>query len=180
MRDDDKHPDKHGRAFKLMLRHFVFENRLGVSWAYTDGADAILRRIWELAGMEVDEEDCREPVGLRTLRMYSEAGYRVRIIQCPEPRYVALNYFVALAWNRGRRSLLPWRNTPELVRYLTLESSAQIIGIDGPSSILGEWTVNSHINYGNGPEPGEESFVNAIEPILRNSAAVAARAVFPV
>jgi hypothetical protein len=151
-----------------MLHHFAFENRLGIAWAYTNQADDTLLRIWELAGMEIDEEDCREPVGLRALRTYEEGGYLIRIIQCPEPHYFALNYFVAFAQKREHRSLLPWAKAPA-VRYMALESSVRMIGMDGPPSVVGEWTATGHVNYGDGPEPSEEAFVVAIAPILRKN-----------
>jgi hypothetical protein len=172
--DSDEHGDPHGAAFKMALFHVLFEADLSAAWAFSDKADVFLKRLWEATGEGIDEQDRRDAAGLAALRTYEEKGYLVRIIQCPEPRHLAQNYFVAVAWKQGHRSILPWKNKPEEVRYLALESSVRMMGMDGPPSILGEWTVTGHTNYGDGPEPREEAFVEAIKPILANTAPIEA------
>jgi hypothetical protein len=164
--DPKDHPDQHGRSFKLFLGSILFGENLGLAWAFSDEANYWLKRAWEGAGEDLDPACRRDSAGLAALGTYELAGYMVRIIQCPTPLYFALNYFVALAWKRGHRSLLPWKRTPDDVRYIALESSVRIIGEDGPPSVLGEWTKDLHINYGDGPEPTEESFLKFLGPIL--------------
>lgn len=164
--DPKHHPDKHGRSFKMLLPRFLFEEKLGLAWAFSDEANYWLKRSWEAAGAELDPTERRDSAGLAALGTYEVAGYAVRIIQCPTPLYLALNHFVALARKRGRRSILPWKKEPDDIRYIALESSARVIGGEGPPSVLGEWTKGFHVNYGDGPEPSEESFLKCLEPVL--------------
>ena len=162
-----EHPDKHGVGFKMFLYRWFFEDNHGAEWAFRADADHQVRRFWEWAGEHLAVQDRRPPVGMAALGTHSIEGYTVRIFRCPEPRYFALNHFVAIARKRGRRSLLTLRRTPDDVRYIALESSTRVICEEGaPPSLLGEWTRGFHINYGAGPEPSEEAFVKSIEPVL--------------
>ena len=172
---DPEHPDKHGREFKAYLYRWFFKDNRGAAWAFRDDASHNLRRFWKWAGEDLDPRDRRPPTGMEALGKYSIQGYQVRIVQCPEPRALALNHFVAIAWKPGRRTILPWKKHPDDVRYLALESTLRVMGSEeDPPTVLGEWVRGFHINYGVGPEPGEAAFRDAIERILADQQPIVA------
>lgn len=51
-------------------------------------------------------------------------------------------------------------------RYFTLEKGMPIAS--EPRTVLGEWTASTHSNYGDGPPPTVEAFVEAIRAVLGN------------
>ena len=173
--DPEQHPDKHGREFKRYLYHWFFKDNRGAAWAFRDDASHNLRRFWKWAGEGLDPGERRPPTGMEALGRYSIQGYQVRIIQCPEPRALALNHFVAIAWKPGRRKILPWKKYPDDVRYLALESTLRVMSSEeGPPTVLGEWVSGFHINYGDGPESSEAAFLSSIERILADQQPIVA------
>jgi hypothetical protein len=59
--------------------------------------------------------------------------------------------------------------TAPVRRYLTLEYGL-CEDMKTSQIVLGEWTQDSHLNYGTGPAANPEAFLGAIESLLSKAA----------
>jgi hypothetical protein len=98
------------------------------------------------------------------VHMVRAGGYPCAVIEMPPPRATTETFYVALV-------LLvdPSEASPDFekvaLRYFTLEKGFVLDG--PPRTVLGEWTAEgSHVNYGDGPAPGLEPFLQAISELL--------------
>lgn len=99
-------------------------------------------------------------VGVHTRRA---SGHPCAVIEMPPPRATGEAYYAA--------PVLLMDPDPEkvTVRYFTLEYSAAYG--DEPSTVLAEWQASGHhVNYGLGPKPSVDAFLDAISTLLAESA----------
>jgi serine/threonine protein kinase len=85
---------------------------------------------------------------------FSENQYGV-LIQLPQPTRMAEAYYVAVILKEDS-SLVSYR-------YITLELTANSDGV--AKTIIGEWN-GGHKNYGTGPDPDPELFIEALRKLL--------------
>jgi hypothetical protein len=155
----------HNAALKLGLRKLLFESAAGPAWVFSDEATEVLRDLWSDVAQGVDEPDRRPPHGLEASTVQVLEGYLVRVICFPRAEEVAENHFAAVAYRPARRGLLFWGHAPASLRYLALELG-RTVPEGKHATVLGEWTPDGHLNYGKGPEPTVDNFLEAIRPIL--------------
>lgn len=87
--------------------------------------------------------------------------YPCAVVEMPTPRTTTEAFFTALVMLIDpATSSLPEERKNVPARYFTLEKGFSLDGT--PRTVLGEWTTESHLNYGDGPEPTLESFVERI------------------
>lgn len=154
----------HNAAMKIGLRRLLFHSKAGPAWVFSSDATDVLRDLWSDAAQAVEERHRRSPDGLEASDIREIEGYFVRIFRFPTPSRVAENHFAAIAY-RPERRLLFWKGAPASLRYVTLEYGESIL--DGRiMTVLGEWTAETHVNYGEGPEPTVENFSSALPAIL--------------
>lgn len=93
-------------------------------------------------------------------------NYPCAVIEMPEPKGVTEAFFVgAVVFADFDQITYRPENAP--MRYFTLEKGAQIGA--PPRTTLGEWTNDGgHLNYGPGPEPRLEVFIQAMENLISN------------
>src|SRR5436305_6410062 len=135
------------RALPLIVRRNPEPFR---SAALAGLADTGLQRLWEdvatRAGAATDASR------LITAKLHDCAGRAVVIITPPKPEHTTEVHYIAIVLDRV---------DPKFLRYVVLEHSWDVDG--APRTALGEWTSDgSHINYGDGPIPGEDSFLSTI------------------
>ncbi|QDU53835.1 hypothetical protein [Aeoliella mucimassa] len=89
--------------------------------------------------------------------------YSCAVVELPDPHEIAHAHMVALV------ALI---DTPDIregepvdARYFTLEKGFQLDNT--PRTVLCEWDTSSHSNYGDGPRPNVEEFVQAIGQLLK-------------
>jgi hypothetical protein len=74
------------------------------------------------------------------------------LITPPKPEHTTEVHYIAIILDRV---------DPKFLRYVVLEHSWDVNG--APRTVLGEWTSEgSHVNYGDGPVPTEDSFLSTI------------------
>jgi hypothetical protein len=102
---------------------------------------------WAAVGGELAEADRLAPDGLAAARVRVD-GREVVLVTLPPALGPAEAHFVALIGAAdGTR------------RYFTLERS---VAFDGrAATVLGEWAVAGHVNFGAGPAPDGPAFVGA-------------------
>jgi hypothetical protein len=115
--------------------------------------------LWISRGMALidNEDDFIPPKGLRCFPI-DIGRYYGALVQFPTPQRVAEAYFVAV--------LLPiWEDDPKFCEFYTLEFTP--VREDRPNgTILGKWQGGSHFNFGAGPPPDKEAFLDALEERL--------------
>ncbi len=120
-----------------------------------EGADAWVLGLWIRIGAALPAEERVEETGLSVV--IDKLGHlEFAVITLPPPLAHAEAYFVALVRSSPRQVA-----SSGAFRYMTLER-----GIDmssgGDQTYLCEWTVGKHVNYGKGPPPTIEAFLQAI------------------
>ena len=116
-----------------------------------------LASVWQDVGNKIEPKDRMEfPELVRTTQKRNE--HLIAMIQFPKPVGVTEPHFSAFVFGpiRGMESL---ENLT--VRYFILEHSQDLV-TGGARTVLGEWTKELHINYGDGPPAVAESFENAV------------------
>ncbi len=98
------------------------------------------------------------------VHLVGAAGYPCAVIEMPPPQATTETFYVALVL-----LVNPTAEVPDLdkvaLRYFTLEKGFVLDG--PPRTVLGEWTAEGiHLNYGDGPVPQLEPFVQAIAKLL--------------
>jgi hypothetical protein len=90
--------------------------------------------------------------------------YPCAVVEMPRPRAITEAFFVAAVLLAD-----PDREMPDpkevVLRYFTLEKGFTFEG--PPRTVLCEWTAEgTHCNYGDGPAPRLEAFLQAVEELL--------------
>jgi hypothetical protein len=107
-------------------------------------------------------EPCDFDASQLTLHRRRVMGHPCAVVEMPPPRATGEAYFVA--------PVLLMAPEPEDVklRYFTLEYCAAEGEDAQAGTVLGEWQASGqHVNYGVGPEPSLEPFLEAISALLR-------------
>jgi hypothetical protein len=93
-------------------------------------------------------------------------GFPSVVIVLPEPKEMAEVYMVALVVPIDMSSDEPPNSDVVQARYFTLEKGFSLSGT--PRTVLAEWDTTSHSNYGDGPTPNVEAFVQSIEHLIKH------------
>lgn len=168
----------HNAALKTGLRELLFHSAAGPAWVFSSEATEVLRDLWQDVAQAVDDPQRRPADGLEASVIREVEGYLVRVIGFPHPAEIAENHFAAVAYRPARRGLLFWKREPACLRYLALEFG-RTFPQGAEKTVLGEWTADAHVNYGDGPDPTVDDFIEAIRPILANRVTPVARSVMP-
>jgi hypothetical protein len=147
------------------LPQILFQNP-AVFFAATMERDADpLRALWCWLGERLGPATAsveRDALAGEVLRL--EGVGLVALITLPPPRGLAEAYFAAAVY------LQQSEEPPETitVRYVTLELTRSSPENPGPEpTMLGEWTVDgAHVNYGFGPAPTPEGFIEAVRALV--------------
>jgi hypothetical protein len=93
--------------------------------------------------------------------------YPCAVVEMPRPRATTEAFFVAAVLLAEIDRELPDAKDRAL-RYFTLEKG---LVLGGPSrTVLCEWTSDgSHVNYGDGPTPRIEAFIESVQELLSKS-----------
>ena len=87
------------------------------------------------------------------------------ILEFPEPREPVGAFLIAFVVEIMAGDALPGDRSSVPARYFTLEKG---VSLDGdPRFVLGEWTTDAHHNYGDGPQPSVDAFVETLERHIR-------------
>ena len=120
-----------------------------------EGAGVWLHRIWSRIGEALPAEERVEDTGLSVV--IDKLGHlELAVITLPPPLARVEAYFVALV-----RSPPQQVATSGFFRYMTLERGVDM-STGGDKTYLCEWTVDNHVNHGDGPPPTIEAFLQAI------------------
>jgi len=96
--------------------------------------------------------------------------YSCAIIEMPQPRGRTEAFFVAAVLLADPDQSM-FDSKKGGLRYFTLEKGFRLGG--PPRTVLCEWTEEgSHVNYGDGPAPRLDLFIEAIEQLLSKSMSV--------
>ncbi len=91
-------------------------------------------------------------------------GYPALLITMPPPQFTAEAYMVLIVLKIPIEKL-DLQSEDAKVGYYTLEKGINAMTA-GDRTVLCEWSGESHLNYGNGPEPTSQSFINAVTGIV--------------
>lgn len=119
--------------------------------------------LWVSRGLAVkpEEDDFIPFDGLECFPLNIADSYRGALVQFPAPERVSEVHFVAI--------LLPlFGDDSAPAEFFTLEFSLD--EDRSKKTILGKWVGGSHLNYGTGPPPEKDAFVEAITQFLLGSA----------
>jgi hypothetical protein len=130
------------RRFSANLVRLVEEDRI----------DEALAQTWRHVGEQLPEADRLSGEGL-TASLHDTAMGQILVVTMPPAEHTTEPHFAAVV-------LSPDQN----LRYFVLEHSWTLN--NEPSTVLGEWNDQGHINMGSGPEPEIGTFVRAVETLL--------------
>lgn len=129
-----------------------------------DGPE-FLQNLWGTAGQQCDPPQQRSPEGLAHSVDAAGTTGVVAAVHLPEPQSVGEAHFVAI-FGRFATPEEPDLFALNWVRVFTLEYGLHPIG-ENRCTMLCEWTEKgTHKNYGEGPPPDEEAFVQAALDVL--------------
>jgi hypothetical protein len=115
---------------------------------------------WETAGKHCAPEGRRDPDGLGLSISPTGTTGLVAVVRLPAPTQVPEAHFVAI-FGRFATPGQPDPGQLKWVRIFTLELGTHPL-TEAPCTMLCEWTdAGDHKNYGEGPPPDEELFVEA-------------------
>jgi len=145
------HPRDHYYRFAhRVLPALLHENPEPFRSAVLAGrVDELLENVWRevatTAGVATD--------GSLVIRatVHDCAGRSVVIITPPKPAHLTEAHLIGVVLDRNDSSFL---------RYVVLEHGSDENA--QPYTTVGEWTADSHINYGDGPNPTEEAFLSLV------------------
>jgi hypothetical protein len=152
-------PRSNARAHHYEFAHralvsFFQQNPFDLWSLFIKGADAWLLDFWRRIGARLPPEERVEDTGLSL--MFERLGHlEFAVITLPAPLAHAEAYFVALV------RYPPQQGAPSgFFRYMTLERGFDMSS-GGDNTMLCEW-AEGHMNYGEGPPPTIEAFIQAI------------------
>ncbi len=130
--------------------------------AILNGPDAekFLQNLWGTAGQQCGPDDQRAADGLsHTVNAAGTTGV-IAAVKLPEPKEVGEAHYVGI-FGRFATPEEPDLFNLKWVRVFTLEYGLHPVG-ENRCTMLCEWTYEgTHKNYGEGPPPDEEAFVEA-------------------
>jgi hypothetical protein len=122
-----------------------------------------LEYFWNECGKHLAEEQRLEPEGLGCNIYPLDDDIVAACITLPQPTEMPEAYFAAFVHRPASED--PLDSKRSFTRYFTLEYGQRIDG--SPRTVLCEWTADgSHLNYGDGPPPQMDLFINSIESLL--------------
>jgi hypothetical protein len=149
-----------------MLRVVAFQEPLHfLSILASPECNEFLTGIWHTVCEQSEPQTPRPDFGpedfhIHCLRVNS---YPCAVIEMPAPVAMPEAYFAAFVVMMGPESD-DEEETPE-ARYFTLERSFSMDG--GSRTVLGSWTKDgTHLNFGDGPEPELDAFVDALKRLI--------------
>ncbi len=118
--------------------------------ALAGSVDQGLSAMWQKAS---EDAGASQDAALSIMSIIHECGGRVVVlITPPPPEHVTEAHFIAVVFDRQNGSFL---------RYLVLEVGWDIT-TGGRRTVIGEWTRDSHVNFGDGPDPDAEKFLAVV------------------
>lgn len=114
--------------------------------------DEGLRLAWDAVGQQLPPADRWASHGLgATLHPTTHA--QVVLVSMPQALHATEAHFAAITVSEGAAP-----------RYIVLEHSWSVD--DQPTTVVGEWTEEGHLNLGPGPEPDAAAFLARVESLL--------------
>jgi hypothetical protein len=153
----------------ILLRQIFFRDASAFVAALREGGDPLLHRIWDDVGdwiVQNEEGQHQLPcVGLTCTHREIVSGTYAVIVSLPQPQEITEAHFVGLVVRppKKRFSGLVCVDTG-MARYITLERGETSDG--APRTVLCEWTEDSHVNMGDGPEATVDGFSNALAELV--------------
>ena len=111
--------------------------------------DQLLCAWWQDLGESLPPEERLPHDGLRS-ELANTGNLPVLLVTMPAACHAAEAYFVGIIADEEQNA---WR-------CFTLEHAWTLD--DRPVTVLGEWTANGHVNYGDGPPPERQAFLEAL------------------
>ena len=111
--------------------------------------DPLLRGWWHELGESLPAEERLPHDGLRS-ELVDAGDIPVLLVTMPAACHAAEAHFVAIAPHLK----------PDAWRCFTLEHTWTLD--DQPATVLAEWTATGHVNYGDGPPPERQAFLQAL------------------
>ena len=146
------------------LYHYIFahrylpeklrENPSGVRmWLTGEKGVEHLKIRWGLLRMayKVNPDDYFEPEGMNRYILRPTPNHTIIIVQFPPPKRMTEAFYGAIVFWPDNR-----------YRYFTLELTEGMSPDGSPRTVVGEWADLGHANYGEGPSPNPEAFLNAV------------------
>ena len=125
-----------------------------------DFLDDVWRQVRENCDSEGSASFDISDVGITTLRI---KGYPGILVNMPPPADTAEAYFAGILLKIDTNTDTHPEN-PE-VAYITLEKGNN--PYEAERTVLCGWTTDgTHVNYGDGPTPTQEAFIEAIEKMI--------------
>ena len=159
--DDEDGPSVHYALAHLALRHMALAEPLQtLAILASPEAEKFLALLLEDVAekCEVRANFKASAIQVHRLRVND---FPCAILEFPQPQNTTEAFMVALVVMLDA-STEDISETEEVeARYFTLEKGFTMT--DEPRTVLGEWTHESHINYGDGPPADLKSFVEALE-----------------
>lgn len=153
--------------------HYLYAHRLLPQLAFSApekflafverNGSAFLEYFWNECGKQIAEDERIQPEGL-SCKIYSlDDGIVAACITLPQPVEMPEAYFAAFVHRPEGDDLLNSKQV--FTRYFTLEYGQRMDG--SARTVLCEWNAEgSHLNYGDGPPPQMDLFLNSIESLL--------------
>ena len=112
-----------------------------------------LRIRWGLLQImyKVNPEDYFKPEGMNRYILRPTSNHTIVIVQFPPPKRMPEAFYGAIVFWPDNR-----------YRYFTLELTEGMSPDGSPRTVVGEWADFGHTNYGVGPSPNPEAFLNAV------------------
>lgn len=123
--------------------------------------------LWKQAERHVGSSISGLDTSLTAIVCREVSGYPVVFIRLPPPTAIAEAICVAIVGIGAQEG----EGEKYLARYILLE--AGIDSNNNPRTVLCEWAAGVHSNYGDGPEPELEAFVQDVKGLLLSNAGAA-------
>ena len=124
--------------------------------------DSIIKNVKENCGRKPSFD--ATSVKIATVRVNE---FPCAILEFPAPNEIAEAFMVGVIVEIDSSSEQPTEIETTQARYFTLEKGYS--DTNELRTVLGEWTEDSHLNYGDGPPPTVEAFVEFLSEMLQNS-----------
>lgn len=146
--------------------HYIFAHRALPAYFLEDpdrfftvlerDGEQFLYHYWEHIGRGLDVADRLSPDGLWFDMQFFEDDFKIAIIAMPEPEFVPEAFMMAIIYQPALED-----GFGMIARYFTLEYGYGY-GPDEMRTVFCEWVGGAHSNYGDGPDPTPEDFLEHI------------------
>lgn len=155
----------------IALRQLFFYNPPACVGALAGRGAELVKQIWDDVGEKVQESDEEaRPLSSQGLDCSTHEvgeGTVAVVVTLPRPEKTAEAHFVGLVLRMPRKRLWGLLGRGKgVARYITLEHGVNIEG--GDRTVLCEWSGQSHLNMGNGPEATVSAFVQKLSEMVRD------------